>query len=151
MKAEIILRNLGSYLPSNVTYSESANAFLTDGYVSRIGNVYFNVIRFGNGIAVKEAVGQNHSTWLNAVYIYSLKDNKVLADRSYDYNRYSEMKVKSELRDMLNSLLKDAAEHSNLKYDRIDASNAISKMVNEMFSTDQRQMLEQQQRKLLGN
>ncbi len=151
MKAEIILRNLGSYLPTNTNYSESANAFLTNGYMSMAGNVYFNAVRFGNGIAVKEDVGQSHSAWLNGLHIYSLKDNKLLADRSYHCNFYSKNKVMSEVRDMLESLLKEAAEHSNLKYDRIDAYNAISEMVNEMFSTDQRQMLQQQNSKLLGN
>jgi hypothetical protein len=152
MKAEIILQNLGSYLPANTNYSGQANAFLTNGFVSGAGNVYFNAVRLGEGIVVKEDVGQGYArTFLNGLRIYSIKEKKLLADRTFHCNFYSKEGVKAEIQNMLFQLLKEAAEYSGLRFDMIQSKIAIHSMVDEMFNTDQRQMLQQQNRKLLGH
>lgn len=152
MKAEIILQNLGSYLPSRANYSQDANAFLSNGFMSGAGNVYFNAVRFGDGIAIKEDVGQGYArTFLNGLRIYSLKDNTLLADKTYHCHFYSKEDVKSEIREMLLKLYKEAAEYSGLKFETMQVWNVITRITNEMFNTDQQQMLQQQSKKLLGN
>lgn len=152
MTTEIMLQNLGSYLPSRTNYSQDANAFLSNGFMSGAGNVYFNAVRFGEGIAVKEDVGQGYArTFLNGLRIYSLKDKTLLADKTFHCHFYSTEDVKNEIRNMILTLMNEAAEYSGLKYDTIQAWNAVTQMINKMFSTDQRQMLDVQSRKLLGN
>lgn len=152
MTADIILQNLGAYLPESATYSEQANAFLTNGYVSGAGNVYFSAVRLGEGIVVKEDVGQGHTrTFLNGLYVYSLKDKKLLSDRTFHCNFYSKEGVKAELKDMLMKLLDDAARFSGLKYDMDSARAVINRLIGEMFNIDQRQILEHQNKRLLDN
>lgn len=152
MTTEIILQNLGSFLPDRANYSKDANAFLTNGYCSAAGNVYFNVIRIGEGFAIKEDVGQGQPyTFLNALRIYSLKDKTLLMDRTYHCNFYSEANVKSEAYEMLLILVKEAAINADHRIDLSEARSIINQKVDEMFSRDQRQMLEEQNKKLLGN
>jgi predicted house-cleaning noncanonical NTP pyrophosphatase (MazG superfamily) len=152
MTTEIILRNLGSYLPERTNYSQQANAFLTNGYASQAGNVYFSAIRLGEGIVVKEDVGHGYAwTFLNGIYIYSTKDKKLLADRRFHNRKYSKEETQEIIRDILTTLLKEAAEFSNVKYNETEAQFAISRLIFDMYNTDQRQMLQQQNKKQLGN
>ena len=145
MTTEIIINNLGSLLPGKLNYSETANAYLTNGYVSAAQNVYFNAVRFAEGIVIKEDVGQGHShSFLNGLRIYSLKDKVLLADRSYHCNFYSKESVKSEAKDMLFMLVKEAAENAGHEIKRHKAVAAITKVVDDAFSTDQRILAQRQ-------
>lgn len=151
MTTEIILSNLGLYLPSIANYSESANAFLTNGYVSTAGNTYFNAIRMGNGFVIKEDVGQGYlHTFLNGIRIYSLKDRQLIADKTFHNNIYSPDKVKSEACDMLTSIIIAAARNEGNILVWSEVRNVIKKEVYSAFETDQRKMLTQQSGKYLA-
>jgi len=137
-------------LPGKLNFSESANAFLTNGYTSQAGNTYIGVLRFAEGIIIKEDVGEGYAhTFLNGLRIYSIKDKTLLADRSYHCYFYSKEKVQSEAKKILIELLEEAAEANGFKIDRHEAGKAIEKILDNAFNGNQLSIAENQMRKQL--
>ena len=153
MTTEIIIKNLGSLLPGKLNYSELANAFLTNGYVSTAQNVYFNTIRFAEGIIIKEDIGQGYAhTFLNGIRIYSLKDKVLLADRAYHCNFYSKEVVKNEAKNMLCELVIEAANNAGHRVSRYEAEKVIEKVLDKSYKENQRTLAQKQLRLYLpGN
>lgn len=126
---------------STVSYSEVANAFLTNGYTSEAGNTYFNAIRMAEGILIKEDIGQGYArTFLNGIKIYSIKDKTLIADKTFHTVFYSASTVKIESKKMLMDLLEDAASQEGFYFDRQLANTAIEKVLNMAMNNDQRSM-----------
>lgn len=145
MTTEIILRNFGSNSSSAVAYSPNVNAYLTNGYVSCAGNTYFNAIRIGDGFVIKEDVGQGYlHTFLNGIRIYSLKDRKLLADKTYHKVIYSTETVKSEVCTLITDVIIEASRNEDHQPNWYEVRSAVSKLVYEAFTADQRQMLSKQ-------
>jgi hypothetical protein len=150
MTTEIIIKNLGSMLPGKLNFSESANAFLTNGYTSLAGNTYINVLRFAEGIIIKEDVGEGYAhTFLNGLRIYSIKDKALLADRTYHCYFYSKEKVQSEAKKILLELLEEAAKANGFEINRYEAGKAIEKHLDSAFTGDQLSIAQNQMRKQL--
>ncbi len=145
MTTEIIIRNLGGLVSGNVNYSESSNAFLTNGYTSAANNTYFNAIRFAEGIVIKEDVGQGYiHTFLNGIRIYSLNEKTLLADRTYHNYRYSRDKVYYESKRMLIELVLCAAKNAGQSIDSNKVSVAIDKVLKQAFNGDQLEIAQTQ-------
>ncbi len=137
-------------LPGKLNFSESANAFITNGHTSFAGNTYIGVLRFAEGIIIKEDVGEGYAhTFLNGLRIYSIKDKTLLADRSYHCYFYSKEKVQSEAKKILLELLEEAAEANGFEMNRYEAGNAIEKILDNAFNSDQRLIAQNQMRKQL--
>ena len=122
----------------NAHYSENANAIIANGYTSGAGNSYFNAVRFADGIVVKEDVGIGYKySFLNALRIYSLEDQTLLAERGFHCHIYSKENVKDLARNMLMQLIKEAAESKNLQLNEKDAKAKIEEVVNNVFNNNQ--------------
>lgn len=150
MTTEIMINNLSALVPGTARFSETANAFLSNGYVSAANNTYFNAVRFAEGIVIKENVGQGYAhTFLNGLQIYSLKDRVLLADRSYNCCYYSKHTVRHEAQVMLQDLISEAASKIGKKIDLDETNRVIYNILTEAFESDQMQFAQNQMKKLL--
>ena len=150
MTTEIIISNLGNLVPNGTRYSETSNAFLSNGYTSAANNVYFNAVRFAEGIVIRDDIGQGWAhTFLNGIRIYSLKDKVLLADRTYYNSQYSKEKVLRECREMLVQLIHDAAEKIGSKLNNLEVIETVNKVLAEAFDSNQLELAQSQMKKLL--
>lgn len=146
MTNEIALfQNFGLATPSNITYSAPMNAFVGLGYTSIAGNTYFNAARFGEGILIKEDVGEGWlHTFLNGIHIYDLKTKKLLCERSFNCHYYSKETVKSDVKSMLEDLILSAARTTGRILNYTDVHARINAIVNRSFETNQVKMMNNQ-------
>lgn len=149
MTTDIILSRLTGSDNSKLAYSTQANAFLGNGFTSSAGNHYYNALRFTEGILIKEDIGQGYKyTFLNGIKIYSLKDRTLITEEAYHNVEYSDQKVKQNVKVMLLEKLKEASLLQGFTYDVRVAELTITQLIENAFLTDQRQMAEQQFRRL---
>ncbi|MBK6964939.1 MAG: hypothetical protein IPH20_13625 [Bacteroidales bacterium] len=145
METSVILRNLANFITPAGSYSANANAFLTNGYVSAANNVYFNAVRFAEGLLIKEDIGQGYArTFLNGIQIFSLRDGVLLSDRRFDCYFYSKEAVLHQSKLMLLDLLKKATVNQGLTIDYAEAELAIFKMLRDSFERNQVEMAHKQ-------
>lgn len=93
-----------------VTYNKANNIFLTDGYTSAAGNVYFQGIRLSDRIVIKENIGQGYAyTFLNGIQIFGFngKDLQLLCSSDYHCLIYDKADVKEKTLGMIKAYLKD--------------------------------------------
>lgn len=152
METQIILKSLANVLPASLSYSTSANAFLSNGYVSAANNTYLNVIRFAEGIVIKEDVGEGYAhTFLNGIRIYALESRTLLADRSFHCYFYSKENVLKEAKAMLIELLNEAAEKVGKRLNRYEVESTIDKLLRNAFDKNQIEVAQNQSRYLLNS
>lgn len=150
MTTEIMINNLSAIVQGTTRFSDTANAFLSEGYVSAANNTYFNALRFAEGIIIKEDVGQGYAhTFLNGLRIYSLKDRVLLADRTYNCCYYSKQTVRNEVQDMLQKLLEQAAHRIENRINSHEVTKVITRILNEAFESNQMQLAQNQMKSLL--
>lgn len=136
---------------SNVSYSEIANAFLTNGYTSGIGHTYFSTIRVAEGILIKDDIGDAHwgTTYLNNIRIYSIKDKVLIAEGHFHALVYSKEKVREIAKKLLMDTLKNAAGNRNERLNEFEAERVVNKVLDQAMNEDQRQLLIKQTQKYL--
>lgn len=145
----IILARVG-ITNSNVNYSQQANAFLSDGFTSAAGNTYFSALRFTEGIVVRENVGQGYlHTFLNGLKIFSIKDNTLLCDKTFDRTIYDKSFICNQIELMLMEVIVNAATRDGLYFDKIKAAEEIKKMAYKAVWENQMQVASQQSSYLL--
>ena len=67
----IAMRNLPALSGESVTYNAARNIFLTPGYTSAAGNMYYKAIRISNRLAVYYDLGQGYAhTFLNGIKLF---------------------------------------------------------------------------------
>ena len=67
----IIARNLPALSGESITYNAARNIFLTQGYTSAAGNMYYKAIRVSNRLAVYYDLGQGYAhTFLNGIKLF---------------------------------------------------------------------------------
>lgn len=129
---------------SSLTYNAEKNIYLTLGYTSAAGNLYYRAIRFSDRLAVAYNIGQGYSaTFLNGITLFCWDGTKakIIAERSWggdDYRFFSEEFARNQSISMLKGYIQSQA-----------------KMVGASFSDDQvlnlsRQMIDDTQRKQLA-
>lgn len=99
-----------------VTYNAAKNVFLSQGYTSAAGNMYYKAIRLSNRLVVYYDLGQGYlHTFLNGIKLYCFDGQKanLIAQKywgGYDYRIFSEQFAKEQsilmLRDYLAGQLK---------------------------------------------
>jgi hypothetical protein len=145
MENQVVVRILGGLVSKHVSYSDKANAFLTNGYVSSAGNVYFNALRFAEGIVIKEDVGEGYKhRFLNGIRIYDVKSRELLADRTYHRFFYSKSDVKYEVKTILVALIQDAARSKGYSYSKHEVDRALDMVLDQAFSQNQLAVAERQ-------
>ena len=95
----------------SLTYNAAKNVFLTMGYTSVAGNMYYKAIRLSNRLIVYYDLGQGYiHTFLNGIKLYCFDGQKasLIAQKywgGYDYRIFSEQFAKEQSILMLKGFL----------------------------------------------
>lgn len=140
----IVAKNLPALSGESLTYNAAKNIFLTTGYTSAAGNMYYRAIRLSDRLAVYYDLGQGYAyTFLNGIKLFCWDGNqaKLIAQKYWggcDYCVFNEQFAKEQsilmLKDYLAGQLK--AQGANVS--------------DQEMLTFSRGMIEETQRKLIA-
>ena len=112
----IVAKNLPTLSGESLTYNAAKNVFLTTGYTSAAGNMYYRAIRLSDRLAVYYDLGQGYAyTFLNGIKLFCWDGNqaKLIAQKYWggcDYRVFNEQFAKEQsilmLKDYLAAQLK---------------------------------------------
>ena len=112
----IVAKNLPALSGESLTYNAAKNVFLTTGYTSAAGNMYYRAIRISDRLAVYYDLGQGYAyTFLNGIKLFCWDGNqaKLIAQKYWggcDYRVFNEQFAKEQsilmLKDYLSAQLK---------------------------------------------
>ena len=112
----IVAKNLPALSGESLTYNAAKNVFLTTGYTSAAGNMYYRAIRLSDRLAVYYDLGQGYAyTFLNGIKLFCWDGNqaKLIAQKYWggcDYRVFNEQFAKEQsilmLKDYLAAQLK---------------------------------------------
>lgn len=112
----IVAKNLPTLSGESLTYNAAMNVFLTTGYTSAAGNMYYRAIRISDRLAVYYDLGQGYAyTFLNGIKLFCWDGNqaKLIAQKYWggcDYRVFNEQFAKEQsilmLKDYLAAQLK---------------------------------------------
>lgn len=107
----IVAKSLPALSGESLTYNAVKNVFLTMGYTSAAGNMYYRAIRLSNRLIVYYDLGQGYiHTFLNGIKLYCFDGQKarLIAQKywgGYDYRIFSEQFAKEQSIIMLKGFL----------------------------------------------
>lgn len=107
----IVAKNLPALSGESIAYNAAKNIFLTQGYMSAAGNMYYNAIRLSNRLIVYYDLGQGYAyTFLNGIKLYCFDGQKanLIAQKYWggcDYRVFSEQFAKEQSILMLSNFL----------------------------------------------
>ena len=139
----IVAKNLPALSGESITYNAAKNIFLTQGYTSVAGNMYYKAIRISDRLAIYYDLGQGYKyTFLNGIKLFCWDGQKakVIAQKYWggcDYRVFNEQFAKEQSILMLSNFLA-----GQLKAQGAQVSNQ------EIFSFAYN-MIEETQRKML--
>lgn len=117
----IVAKNLPALSGESITYNAAKNVFLTQGYTSAAGNMYYKAVRLSNRLMVYYDLGQGYChTFLNGIKLYCFDGQKaILIAQKYwggcDYRIFNEQFAKEQsilmLRGFLEGQLKLQGAH----------------------------------------
>lgn len=112
----IVAKNLPALSGESLTYNAAKNVFLTTGYTSAAGNMYYRAIQISDRLAVYYDLGQGYAyTFLNGIKLFCWDGNqaKLIAQKYWggcDYRVFNEQFAKEQsilmLKDYLGAQLK---------------------------------------------
>ena len=98
----IVAKNLPALSGESLTYNAAKNVFLTTGYTSAAGNMYYRAIRISDRLAVYYDLGQGYRyTFLNGIKLFCWDGQKakVIAQKYWggcDYRIFNEQFAKEQ-------------------------------------------------------
>jgi len=107
----IVTNSLPALSGEQLRYNAAKNVYLSLGYTSAAGNMYYKAIRVSNRLAVYYDIGQGYAhTFLNGIKLFCWDGQKakVIAQKSwggYDYRIFNEQFAKEQSILMLKSFL----------------------------------------------
>ena len=107
----IVAKNLPALSGESITYNAAKNIFLTQGYTSVAGNMYYKAIRISDRLAIYYDLGQGYKyTFLNGIKLFCWDGQKakVIAQKDWggcDYRVFSEQFAKEQSALMLSNFL----------------------------------------------
>ena len=107
----IVAKSLPALSGESLTYNAAKNVFLSQGYTSAAGNMYYKAIRLSNRLVVYYDLGQGYAyTFLNGIKLYCFDGQKanLIAQKYWggcDYRIFSEQFAKEQSILMLKSFL----------------------------------------------
>ena len=140
----IVVKNLPALSGETVTYNAAKNVFLSQGYTSAAGNMYYKAIRLSNRLMVYYDLGQGYyHTFLNGIKLYCFDGQKanLIAQKYWggcDYRIFNEQFAKEQSIQMLRGFLE-----GQLKLQGAHVSD-------QELTCFARGMIEETQRKLLA-
>lgn len=123
---------LQAILPHGTRIKVSADGrkLLTEGYTSAAGNTYFAAIFLTEDFVIKENIGQGwEHTFLNGLKIYT-HNNRLIAERNFHCQIYSEETVTEQLTDMLTQAIMNAARRKRIQVDRAQVESQVRNQLN---------------------
>ncbi|MBQ9230861.1 MAG: hypothetical protein IJ190_06715 [Prevotella sp.] len=118
---DIAIRALPALSGEQVTYNAAKNVFLSQGYTSAAGNMYYKAIRLSNRLVVYYDLGQGYlHTFLNGIKLFCFDGQKanLIAQKYWggcDYRIFNEQFAKEQsilmLKDFLDGQLKLEGAH----------------------------------------
>jgi hypothetical protein len=117
----IVGKNLPALSGESITYNAAKNVFLTQGYTSAAGNMYYRAIRISDRLAIYYDLGQGYKyTFLNGIKLFCWdgQQARVVAQKywgSCDWKVFNEQFAKEQsilmLKDYLAGQLKIQGAH----------------------------------------
>ena len=107
----IAAKNLPALSGESLTYNAARNVFLTMGYTSPAGNMYYKAVRLSNRLMVYYELGQGYAyTFLNGIKLFCWDGQKghLIAQKSWggnDWRAFSEQFAKEQSILMLSNFL----------------------------------------------
>ena len=107
----IVAKSLPALSGESITYNAAKNVFLSMGYTSVAGNMYYKAIRLSNRLIVYYDLGQGYiHTFLNGIKLYCFDGQKarLIAQKywgGYDYRIFDEKSAMEESVFMLSQFL----------------------------------------------
>ena len=107
----LVAKNLPALSGESTTYNAAKNIFLTQGYTSVAGNMYYKAIRISDRLVVYYDLGQGYKyTFLNGIKLFCWDGQKakVIAQKYWggcDYRVFSEQFAKEQSILMLSNFL----------------------------------------------
>ena len=107
----LVAKNLPALSGESITYNAAKNIFLTQGYTSVAGNMYYKAIRISDRLAVYYDLGQGYKyTFLNGIKLFCWDGQKakVIAQKYWggcDYRVFNEQFAKEQSVLMLSNFL----------------------------------------------
>ena len=107
----LVAKNLPALSGESITYNAAKNIFLTRGYTSSAGNMYYKAIRISDRLAVYYDLGQGYKyTFLNGIKLFCWDGQKakVIAQKYWggcDYRVFNEQFAKEQSILMLSNFL----------------------------------------------
>lgn len=107
----IVAKELPALSGESLTYNASKNVFLTQGFTSAVGNMYYRAIRLSDRLAVYYDLGQGYAyTFLNGIKLFCWDGNKakLIAQKYWggsDYRVFNEQFAKEQSIMMLKDYL----------------------------------------------
>lgn len=107
----IVAKELPALSGESLTYNASKNVFLTQGFTSAAGNMYYRAIRLSDRLAVYYDLGQGYAyTFLNGIKLFCWDGNKakLIAQKYWggsDYRVFNEQFAKEQSIMMLKDYL----------------------------------------------
>lgn len=107
----IVAKNLPALSGESITYNAAKNIFLTQGYASAAGNMYYKAIRISDRLAIYYDLGQGYKyTFLNGIKLFCWDGQKakVIAQKYWggcDYRVFNEQFAKEQSILMLSNFL----------------------------------------------
>ena len=98
----IVAKSLPALSGESVTYNAAKNVFLSQGYTSAAGNMYYKAIRLSNRLMVYYDLGQGYAyTFLNGIKLYCFDGQKanLIAQKYWggcDYRIFNEQFAKEQ-------------------------------------------------------
>ena len=127
----IVAKNLPALSGESLTYNAAKNVFLTTGYTSAAGNMYYRAIRISDRLAVYYDLGQGYAyTFLNGIKLFCWDGNqaKLIAQKYWggcDYRVFNEQFAKEQSILMLKDYLsaQDSTQAVSLRATACDKDN----------------------------
>ncbi len=107
----IVAKNLPALSGESLTYNAAKNVFLTQGYTSAAGNMYYKAVRFSNRLVVFYELGQGYiHTFLNGIKLFAFDGPKatLIAQKYWggcDWRKFDERFAKEQSILMLKNYL----------------------------------------------
>ena len=120
-----------------VTYNAVKNVFLSQGYTSAAGNMYYKAIRLSNRLVVYYDLGQGYKyTFLNGIKLFAFDGQKanLIAQKYWggsDYRIFSEQFAKEQSIMMLRSFLEGQLKLQGARVSDQELTNFARGMVEE--------------------
>ena len=119
----------------SITYNAAKNVFLSKGYASATGNMYYKAIRFSNRLMVYYDLGQGYAhTFLNGIKLYCFNGQKanLIAQKYWDscnYRIFNEQFAKEQSVLMLKGFLESQLKLQGAQVNNQDLVNFARCMI----------------------